>query len=273
MKNIVIFTDLDGTLLDYSDYSFTKAEPALEAVRKSDIPLVICSSKTRKEIEYYQKKLENNHPFISENGGGIFIPKQYFTFKILNESLKISESDDFYTVTLGASYSELRNVVRSLREKGFHVTGFGDMNVKEVAERTGLSMHEAEMAKKRDFDEVFIHDGDEKERSVLLSLIEAAGYHYTSGRFFHIMGNSDKGKAVAILTELYGKIYYNLFTVAIGDNPNDVPMFKQVDHPIIVQNKNGVYDTRIDTSELIKAEGIGPEGWNKAVMHLLSSHP
>lgn len=272
MKNIVIFTDLDGTLLDYSDYSFRKAEPALEAIRKNNIPLVICSSKTRKEIEYYQKKLENDHPFISENGGGIFIPKQYFTLKILNESLKVNETDDYYTVTLGAPYSELRNVIRSLRKKGFHVIGFGDMNAKEVSERTGLSMHEAEMAKERDFDEVFLHDGDKKELSALLSSIQAAGYHFTSGRFFHIMGNSDKGKAVALLTELYNKISDNLFTVAIGDNPNDVPMFEQVDHPILVQNKNGLYDTRIDTSQLNKADGIGPEGWNKAIMHLLSSH-
>jgi mannosyl-3-phosphoglycerate phosphatase len=87
------------------------------------------------------------------------------------------------------------------------------------------------------------------------------------------MGKSDKGKAVAILTTLYGKIYDNLFTVAIGDNPNDVPMFEQVAYPIIVQNKNGLYDERINTSRLIKADGIGPEGWNKAIMNLLSSRP
>jgi mannosyl-3-phosphoglycerate phosphatase len=287
---MLIFTDLDGTLLDDTDYSFQQAIPALEALRKSAIPLVICSSKTRKEIEYYQKKIDNNQPFISENGGGIFIPKGYFAIAVLNQVVEVSEINDYYTVTLGAPYSELRNVIRSLREKGFHVIGFGDMTVREVSERTGLSMYEAEMAKEREFDEVFIHDGDEQERSTLLSSIEAAdgdeqerstllssieaaGYSYTSGRYFHIMGKSDKGKAVAILTTLYGKIYDNLFTVAIGDNPNDVPMFEQVDYPIIVQNKNGLYDERINTSRLIKADGIGPEGWNKAIMNLLSSRP
>jgi mannosyl-3-phosphoglycerate phosphatase len=270
---MLIFTDLDGTLLDDTDYSFQQAIPALEALRKSAIPLVICSSKTRKEIEYYQKKIDNNQPFISENGGGIFIPKGYFAIAVLNQVVEVSEINDYYTVTLGAPYSELRNVIRSLREKGFHVIGFGDMTVREVSERTGLSMYEAEMAKEREFDEVFIHDGDEQERSTLLSSIEAAGYSYTSGRYFHIMGKSDKGKAVAILTTLYGKIYDNLFTVAIGDNPNDVPMFEQVAYPIIVQNKNGLYDERINTSRLIKADGIGPEGWNKAIMNLLSSRP
>lgn len=273
MKNMVIFTDLDGTLLDSSDYSFQKAIPALEVLRKSAIPLVLCSSKTRKEIEYYQNKIDNKQPFISENGGGIFIPKGYFAISVLNQVIEVSEIDDYYMVTLGAPYSDLRNVLQSLREKGFHIIGFGDMTVGEVSEQTGLSMHEAEMAKEREFDEVFLHVGDEKERLALLSSIEAAGYCHTSGRYFHIMGKSDKGKAVAILTELYGKIYDNLFTVAIGDNPNDVPMFEQVDYPIIVQNKNGLYDERINTSRLIKADGIGPEGWNKAIMNLLSSPP
>jgi HAD superfamily hydrolase (TIGR01484 family) len=74
---LIVFTDLDGTLLDES-YSFAAAQPALRKTAELDIPLVLCSSKTRREIEHYRKKLGNSHPFISENGGGIFIPEGYF---------------------------------------------------------------------------------------------------------------------------------------------------------------------------------------------------
>ncbi len=88
MKKLIIFTDLDGTLLDYSTYSFDAALPALKVLKEKNIPLVICSSKTKTEIEYYRKKLDNYRPFISENGGGIFIPKNYFKFKIQNSKLK-----------------------------------------------------------------------------------------------------------------------------------------------------------------------------------------
>jgi HAD superfamily hydrolase (TIGR01484 family) len=84
MKKLIIFTDLDGTLLDYSTYSFEPALPALQLLKERDIPFIICSSKTKKEIEYYRKKIGNNHPFISENGGGIFIPKGYFMFEVQN---------------------------------------------------------------------------------------------------------------------------------------------------------------------------------------------
>ena len=76
----VIFTDLDGTLLDYDTYSFEEAVPAIKEAEDKKVPIVICTSKTRAEIEYWREKIGNNHPFVSENGGGIFIPKKYFRF-------------------------------------------------------------------------------------------------------------------------------------------------------------------------------------------------
>lgn len=78
MARIIIFTDLDGTLLHPNIYSFAKARPALNLIKEEGIPLVLCSSKTRAEMEVYRERLGNNHPFVSENGGGIFIPKDCF---------------------------------------------------------------------------------------------------------------------------------------------------------------------------------------------------
>jgi len=52
MKKLIIFTDLDGTLLDYSNYSFEPVLPALQLLKEKDINLIICSRKTRKEIGY-----------------------------------------------------------------------------------------------------------------------------------------------------------------------------------------------------------------------------
>jgi len=78
MKKI-IFTDLDGTLLDSDTYSYEKAKIALQLLKKRRIPLIFCTSKTRAEIEFWRDEVGNYDPFISENGGGIFIPKDYFS--------------------------------------------------------------------------------------------------------------------------------------------------------------------------------------------------
>jgi mannosyl-3-phosphoglycerate phosphatase len=265
MKKLIIFTDLDGTLLDYSTYSFEAALPALQLLREKEISIIICSSKTRKEIEYYRKKLNNNHTFISENGGGIFIPKGYF------DSGGLSEESGYYVIRLGAQYSDLRKAIQAIRKEGFDIRGFGDMTAKELVEVADLSIEEAIMAKERDFDEPFIFQGSEEETRRLLNSIKSKGFNYTQGRFFHILGDSDKGKAVNILIELYKKKFGEIVTVAIGDSPNDLPMLEIVDYPIIVLKPDGSYDTRIDITNLIKADGIGPEGWNKAVLKLLST--
>ena len=73
----IIFTDLDGTLLDHDTYSWKPAESALKLARKMNIPVIFCTSKTRAEVEIYRKSIGNKHPFIAESGEAIFIPVSY----------------------------------------------------------------------------------------------------------------------------------------------------------------------------------------------------
>jgi mannosyl-3-phosphoglycerate phosphatase len=272
-NNLVIFTDLDGTLLD-SLYSFKKALTALRLIKERGIPLILCSSKTRAEIEHYRKKLLNTRPFISENGGGIFVPKNYRGFQVSGFRFQVSENEKYYIIRLGAKYSDLRRVLEELRLKGFDVRGFGDMSVMEIAKLTGLKISEARMAKQRDFDEPFIFKGSKNNIKRLLLNIKKRGFNYTQGKFFHIMGNSNKGRAVEILKKIYAKQNRRLITAALGDSPNDIEMLEKVDYPIAVKKADGSYDSQLlrklrRVKSFIKADGIGPEGWNKAVNNLL----
>lgn len=70
----MVFTDLDGTLLDHQTYSFAPAKPALAALRAARVPLVPCSSKSLAEMVELQQALELDGPLIVENGGGVFLP-------------------------------------------------------------------------------------------------------------------------------------------------------------------------------------------------------
>ena len=268
MKKLVIFTDLDGTLLDHSTYSFEKALPALNSIRQREIPLILCSSKTRTEIEHYRKKLANIHPFVSENGGGIFIPKNYFDFPLSSASYSIEEEAAYNVIRLGARYSDLRIAVRELQQEGFEITGFGDMTARELADMTNLHIDEALMAKERDFDEPFIFKGMDHEMPHLFRSISKKGFNFTQGNFFHILGNSDKGIAMNLLSELYRKQFSELVTVAIGDSLNDLPMLERADYSVLVQKPDGSYDSNIDLPHLMKPDGIGPDGWNKALLTL-----
>ena len=107
----------------------------------------------------------------------------------------------------------------------------------------------------------------------LFRSITQKGFTFTQGKFLHILGSSTKGIAVSILTDLYNRKYGNVKTIALGDSPNDIPMLERVDFPVCVQKHDGIYDPQIDMPKLIKADGIGPVGWNNSLMaffHLLN---
>ena len=263
MKKILIVTDLDGTLLNPRDYSFKSALPALQRVRELKIPLIFCSSKTRAEIEVYREKLQNNHPFISENGGGVFIPDNYFPFL-----LDVPRHGKYRVISLGKPYHEIRAQFMTLREKTeVNLKGFGDMTTREIVELTGLSTTEAELARQRDFGEPFIFE--DKQDEVFLQSIEQAGLHWTHGRLFHIMGNHDKGQAFEILMSFYqqeGEIFQ---TIGLGDSLNDLPFLQAVDHPVLIRQENGHHDARIKIPGIFRTRYSCSTGWNEAVTFLL----
>ncbi|MBI1175379.1 MAG: HAD-IIB family hydrolase [Sideroxydans sp.] len=264
MKKILIITDLDGTLLDEATYAFDQALPALRHAKTHNIPLILCSSKTRAEIEVYRTQLGNSHPFISENGGGIFIPHGYFAAPVEGTTL-----DGYHVITLGMPYAEVRQRFIALREQlNVAARGFGDMTVDEVASLTGLDQEAAALAMQREFDEPFVFDTEPDER--FLQAIEAAGLRWTQGRIFHIMGRHHKGRAFTMLKELYQRQYGTVSSIGLGDSLNDLPLLMAVDQPVLVRHEDGSCDTRIDIPYLLKTQQAGPAGWNEAVLQLLS---
>jgi mannosyl-3-phosphoglycerate phosphatase len=263
----LIFTDLDGTLLDHKSYSFEVALPALELIKSKNIPLVICSSKTRAEIELYRKLLNNSDPFISENGGGIFIPSAYFSHHFKHDK----QLNGYKLIELGTSHEILINELNSIKKaQRIKLKGLSEMTIKELSEVSGLNREQTKLAKKREYDEPFIMYGDHSDRETIKREIIGRGLKHTEGGIFHhIMGDNDKGRAAKILISLFKHKFPNLKTIGLGDSINDLPMLEAVDVPILVKKPSGQCDPRINVPNLVFAQGIGPEGWNNAILNCL----
>jgi len=271
MAPLIVFTDLDGTLLDPVTYSFDAAREALDLLRSRGIPLVLVSSKTRAEIEPLRVRLQNRDPFIVENGGGLFVPQGCFGFPLEGALPRSS----YQVVEWGAAYPLLRQALAEIRQvAGDGLRGFGDMTVEEVAERTGLSLPEAVRAKQREYDEPFVFEGSARPLEEIQRLAESRGLRCTrGGRFHHLMGQSDKGRACRELIQCYRRHYAGeaepLITIALGDSLNDLPLLALVDRPVLVQKPDGFYDPAIQFPNLTRAAGVGPVGWNRALLELL----
>jgi mannosyl-3-phosphoglycerate phosphatase len=255
MKKI-IFTDLDGTLLDSDTYSYEKAKKALQLLKRKEIPLIFCTSKTRAEIEFWREKVGNNDPFISENGGGIFIPKTYFSFKFLYDR----KYKNYFLIKLGTNFNQLMDIIKVLKGK-YEILSFSDMSAEEIADDADLELKQAKLAKNRDFDLPFKILNKKQEKDIL-NEIKKHGLNYTiGGRYYHLLGDNNKGYAVKILSYLFRKKYGDIKTIAIGDSENDFQMLDSVNDGFLVKKKNGLYAS----NNYIKANGVGPEGWNNII--------
>ena len=75
---LLVFSDLDGTLLDSHSYDWQPAAPWLSRLREANVPVILCSSKTSAEMLYLQKTLGlQGLPLIAENGAVIQLAEQW----------------------------------------------------------------------------------------------------------------------------------------------------------------------------------------------------
>lgn len=265
----LIFTDLDATLLDHRTYSFEPAGPTLLDLRHQDIPVVFCTSKTRAEVEAIRAAARNTDPFIVENGGAVFIPAGAFG----PPPPGAARVGPYDRILLGTPYGVLVTALRRIRaELGVRLRSFADIPVWEIAEATGLSPDQAELARRREFDEPFLIEGDDDASGRVAEAIAARGLRCTrGGRFFHITGDNDKGRAVRILTGLYRDHRGPVHTIALGDSPNDLPMLTAADEAVLIAGPDGTHDPEILRAlPRVHKAGPGPAGWSAAVSALLA---
>ena len=262
---LVVFSDLDGTLLDRHSYSFEAARPALDLLRTLAVPLVMCTSKTRAEVEAWRVRLDNGHPFIVENGAALYVPRDYFACQFDPAVLR----GEYAVIEIGRRYPEIVGILQAAsRESGCRVRGFHAMSVEEISSACGLPVDQAVLAKRREYDEPFeILDGD--PQPLLQAIDKHKGRWSRGGRFYHVHGNNDKAHCVNLLTHYYERSFQQpIVTVGLGDGLNDAGFLNSVNIPIILASPH-TPELRALVPRAWVLELGGPVGWNTAIIKIL----
>lgn len=272
MERLILFTDLHGTLLDPETSRWEPAEGALRRLRGLGVPVVFCTSQTRAQVLPLAEELGLRHPFVAENGGAIYVPRNYFPFALPTARVEAG----FQVLELGQRYQTLvRALDEAAKTSGVQVRGFSRLRDPEVAKLCGLSRAAAKRARQREYDEPFLLEkGTPKQQERFFRWLQQRGLRWREdGRFFHLMGDNDKGVAVARLTELYRQQYGQIRTVGLGDGPHDLDFLAVVDCPVLVAGPDGRHDptVRAKVPKVRLTPGVGPAGWNDAVLELLGA--
>ncbi|MEL7012716.1 MAG: HAD hydrolase family protein [Pseudomonadota bacterium] len=245
---VLVFSDLDGTLLDHSTYSWTPASTALSHLRQLGCGLVLATSKTAAEVAPLRDEIGfSDWPSIVENGGGLLLAGE-----VPNSHAPI--------------YQELRERLADL-PSGF--VGFGDMSVAEICERTGLSQTAAQNAKLRRFSEPGLWLGPQADLDAFMIAARATGLTVQrGGRFLSLSFGGTKADRMRELTDAVSPN----FTIALGDAPNDIGMLESADYGVIVANSaaNPLPRQQGEESGRIRRTAReGPLGWADAVFEIL----
>lgn len=248
---MIVFTDLDGTLLDHASYSYAAAKPALDRLRARGVPVVLASSKTAAEIAPLRAALGfADVPAIVENGAGL-LP---------------AGADG----VAGGRYAALRATLNTLPpDLRAPYQGFGDWGAKGIAKNTGLPLAQATQAGQRQFSEPGLWAGSAADKAMFLAALNEKGISAREGgRFLTLsFGGTKAGQMDSLLTQ-----YGTPFSVALGDAPNDVEMLERADLGIVVANPHRAPLPVLrgeDRGHIRRTAAPGPEGWNAALQQVM----
>lgn len=261
---LMVFSDLDGTLLDHETYDWQPAAAALQALKKGGHQLILASSKTAAEIAPLRAQTGFAHcPAIVENGAGILPPA------IAGQTGAQSEDDTDRTRIL----KTLSGLPPGLRQ---HFSGFADWTTEQIAEKTGLSREQAALAADRQFSEPGVWSGTEQQLNTFLQKLNAYGITAKrGGRFLTLSCGGDKAHRMAEIVTTARQNGTNPLVIALGDAPNDRAMLEAADIGFIIANPHGTPVAELageKTGKILRSGLPGPQGWNESVLSLLEAY-
>jgi mannosyl-3-phosphoglycerate phosphatase family protein len=267
----LIFTDLDGTLLDQDDASWTPAQPALQEALALGIPVIPCSSRSFNECRALHQQMGLRGPIVFENGAGVALPQNQFRRPLVPPS---DESEGYWLCRVAQPYAYVREILQKLRQKQHYLfRGMGDMSPNEIQQYTGRDATMAQFAKQRRHSEALFWLDNAKSFDIFVKDLESQGLRLTRGsHFIHVGSPCDKGQAVRWLTGVYQKLLGTRPQVIIlGDSANDLPMLQAADTAVVIRRPHAMplqYRPRDAQQQLLVSEAAGPAGWNQ-IMHRL----
>jgi mannosyl-3-phosphoglycerate phosphatase len=269
----IIFTAVDDVFQHASGRPWEAASEALEKLSRHGIPLVLAGRGTRAQIEPLRRKLQHGHPFLTESGGGLFIPDGYFNLR-LEGATRLGRN---FCVPFGRTHAEAAAALPEIAEEaGAGVVGFSQMSLREIARNSGLSTRDAELYRQREFGEIFFFTGEtEKATRRFSQVAREKGWEALPGDpFWELRGRlkQNRENAVGYLMGIYRKaLHGRQRSIGIGSDARDLYLLSATDTAVVLPGHSGEFDQALLSGlpRAVRAEGAGPTGWGKAIVRAL----
>ena len=255
---ILVFTDLDGTLLHRDTFKFDTIKDYIKSLVNKGIIIIPNTSKTEKEIEKFNNELGVELPYISENGSSIH-GLNLINVNFPNKIILSREREELIKIFIDKVPEHLRNKCIQISK----------LSKKEQEKIFGQKDDNLKNAMNRKYTSPFLFNGDKIEKNKLLKILGSNSLTLQAGgRVINLCDNINKVKSMNKVIKILKKTEDKIKSIAVGDNYNDLDMLKNCDIPCLVFNDKFKLE-QINIDNLIFSNMPSPEGWADVIKKAL----
>ena len=242
------------------------------------IPAVWLTNRTRLQMDAPRRKLAHTHPFIAEDGCGVFLPEDYFH---LRPQASASRPSGAATIRLGRftclpiaePQPAASHALESLAaESGLSVVSLRSLPPRELTLNSGLPPREAELIRQRDFDELFFFAGASQNDIENFQALGRSGniQFRQRGALWSLAIGASVHRCIGALAKLYDRaLRSHAKSVAIATPGQETALFAACDRAILLSDDTNQQPAIAPdhSHRVLELPGRFPEAWE----HILAT--
>lgn len=160
----VLYIAVD-TLIPLRGGSLRGLDEFTAALDHTGIPAVWLTSRSRLQFDDPRRKHGHTHPFVAEDGCAVYLPEGYFHLRPTSDGSRTKKAATvrlgrFTCIPIAKALPAASEAVQTLsQDTRVSVVTLRSLSPRELAQNTGLPQREAELARQRDFDDIFFFAG------------------------------------------------------------------------------------------------------------------
>ncbi len=164
----VLYIAVD-TLIPLRGNSFHGLDEFTATLDHEAIPAVWLTSRSRLQFDDARRKHGHTQPFIAEDGCAVYLPEGYFHLTPASDASRARKAATvrlgrFTCIPVAEALPAAADALQALsQDTGVPVVTLRSLSPRELAQNTGLPQREAELARQRDFDDIFFFAGASDE--------------------------------------------------------------------------------------------------------------
>jgi predicted mannosyl-3-phosphoglycerate phosphatase (HAD superfamily) len=240
-----------------------KAFPGLDefsaSLDHSGVPAVWVTSRTRLQMDEPRRNDGHTHPFIGEGGCAVFLPEDYFHLRP-EKTLRLGR---YTSMPIAQPQPAAQEALASLAEDtGVEAVPLRSLSPRELVQNSGLPARDAEMARQRDFDELFFFAGASDE-DVTRFLAEARLRKLAlrqHGVLWSLAVGASLQKCVRDLSKLYDRaLRYHAVVLGVAAAPDAPELFPCCERNILLAKSSALAQDQQIAAEEFPAQDRAEE--------------